>query len=258
MKHLFLIIALSFVSSGFAQTSEVWNQKDSKGLKQGKWKKHYDTGEVYWIGEFKNDKPINQFIYYFKSGAVLLEVTHFPNAISRATFYYETGEVAAAGKYYKQQRDSIWVHYYPKGNKMSQEKYINGKRYGTSTDYYQNGNVLREQEWENNLEHGLTKVYYENGKLKEQKRYKMGSLEGLCSLYESNGNMYMQGSYLKDVKHGTWYTYKNGKQNKTMEYEYGKCKGCDEIVPLDEPIEKITDQDIIDEFYKKYGNLIGK
>ncbi len=258
MKFIFSIVVFCIATIGLSQTTETWNQKDAKNLKQGKWKKHYDTGEVYWIGEFKNDKPVNNFTYYFKSGAVLINVTHYSNAISRAKFYYETGELAAEGKYYKQLRDSVWIHYYPKGNKMSQAKYIDGKLYGTSTDYYQNGNTLREIEWENNLEHGITKVYFENGKLKEQKRYKMGSLDGLSSTYEPNGSPYMQGTYVKDVKHGTWYIYKNGKQIKTIEYINGKCKDCDDIVPIDEPIEKITDQDIIEEFYKKYGNLIGK
>ncbi len=258
IRLLYLLFACMLPILCAAQDTAEWNKKDGKGLKQGKWKKHYDSGEVYWVGEFKNDKPVNQFIYYFKSGAVLTEIKHGNDGVSRASFYYETGEKAAEGKYYKQQRDSIWLHYYPSGKKMSEEQFIQGKKYGQSKEYYQNGNVLREMEWEKGLEHGVCKVYFESGKLKEQKRYKMGSIEGLYTLYEPDGKIYMQGSYVKDVKHGTWKLYKNGKANKELEYDMGRCKNCDDLVPLDEPTEKITDQDIIEEFYKKYGGIIGK
>ena len=45
--------------------SQDLNKTDANGKKQGDWKKYYENGFVRYQGQFKDDKPVGTFNYYY-------------------------------------------------------------------------------------------------------------------------------------------------------------------------------------------------
>ena len=41
-----------------------YNKTDNQGRRQGKWIDFHDNGKTRYIGEFKNNEPIGEFLYY--------------------------------------------------------------------------------------------------------------------------------------------------------------------------------------------------
>ena len=61
-----IFIGLIFISSStiFAQ-----NHVDNEGLKQGEWVK-YKNGSKFYEGQFIDDKPIGEFLYFYPNGNI--------------------------------------------------------------------------------------------------------------------------------------------------------------------------------------------
>ena len=67
MKIKLTLLVVLLAGTGFAQI----NQVDSQGRKQGKWEKTHPESAVYqYRGEFKDDKPVGKFTYYYESSKV--------------------------------------------------------------------------------------------------------------------------------------------------------------------------------------------
>src|SRR5690606_34958299 len=89
------------------------NQVDSKGQKQGEWRKPYEGNTVFrYVGQFKNDKPIGKFVYYYQTGDVEAIITFLPDGkTAYSKMYHESGYLMAKGKYINQLKDSTWMYY---------------------------------------------------------------------------------------------------------------------------------------------------
>ena len=61
-KILFFLLLIPFLS-----LSQTINEVDTKGLKQGVWKKMHTNGNLRYSGQFKNDNPSGIFLYYYSS-----------------------------------------------------------------------------------------------------------------------------------------------------------------------------------------------
>ena len=87
-----LYILLLFLP--FLSVSQV-NQKDAKGQKQGVWNKKYPGSNTFiYKGQFKDDKAIGEFTYYYESGKIKSIIKHIPNSnLSFATFYFENNAI---------------------------------------------------------------------------------------------------------------------------------------------------------------------
>ena len=122
LKYLFL--TFTFISiSAFAQV----NQKDAQGRKQGVWKKPYENSTAYvYIGQFKNDKPVGEFTYFYKSGNVQSKIKFFNGGTTayNKMYHESSGRLMAQGKYVNQQKDSLWLYYDNVGNLKSQETFV--------------------------------------------------------------------------------------------------------------------------------------
>ena len=71
-----LLMALILVFTSGLSIAQL-NQTDSKGRKQGEWAKTYPKSRVYqYKGQFKDDKPIGTFTYYYESGKVKAVIKH--------------------------------------------------------------------------------------------------------------------------------------------------------------------------------------
>ena len=64
MKKILTLFSLLilFNVSLFAQNDV--NKTDDMGRRQGKWIDYHQNGQIRYTGEFKNNEPIGEFIYY--------------------------------------------------------------------------------------------------------------------------------------------------------------------------------------------------
>lgn len=218
-----ILILLILTSSVFAQGGDnTINRIDEKGRKQGVWIKYFPNSEVKrYEGQFKNDKPVGKFSYYYEEGELRTEMFYHHENRSTVKNYFPNGNLMALGAYVDTLRDSTWTFYSYEGNKIAIEYYIAGKKYGNFKKYHANGQLLEERYFENNVENGPLKEYYDTGILAREAKYVHGSLEGDAAFYHKNGEVSFEGKYFKDTKHGIWKTY-NEKGELTDERLYTK------------------------------------
>jgi len=219
MKQLFSFAAMLLCLVGFAQN----NHLDSKGLKQGKWQKTYDSGKIRYTGTFKNDIPVGKFTYYFeREGGIMSEIEYRgESGIGYAIAYHATGIKQAEGLYNKQLKDSVWTYYSRKGLLTQRESYHTGMLDGQRITYWENGKVAEIVDFVNDLEHGRWVRKWDNGSLRTKGGYTNGMLEGECVYYDESAKMIAKGSYHKSKKHGVWYYFEDNKVTSKETYRYG-------------------------------------
>ncbi len=188
------------------------NQVDSRGRKQGVWEKTYPKSIVYqYRGEFKDDKPVGKFTYYYESGKVKAIIKHNEVQAGRslAYFYHENGNVMSAGIYRNLKKDSTWINMTPSGRLSSVEEYKNDKL------------------------NGLTKIYFipENPDDKteivaSELMYKDGLLQGEYKEYFLNRKIKTRGQYDNNKQHGAWEEFQvSGQRAATYRYDHGEKHG---------------------------------
>ena len=80
-----LYILLLFLP--FLSVSQV-NQKDAKGQKQGVWNKKYPGSNTFiYKGQFKDDKAIGEFTYYYEIGKIKSIISLLLRIIINLVFY---------------------------------------------------------------------------------------------------------------------------------------------------------------------------
>ncbi|MEX1000521.1 MAG: toxin-antitoxin system YwqK family antitoxin [Crocinitomicaceae bacterium] len=206
MKSLLIALSLLFTISSIAQNDI--NKTDSQGRKQGVWKKAYPNAKVFrYVGQFKDDKPYGEFIYYYETGEVEATLTFSENGkVSRSKMYHRSGYLMAKGKYVNQQKDSVWIHYDDRGVISYMETYENGKLNGQKVYFYepQDGklHVARYEYYRDGLRHGEFKEYHQNTKVKIEGKFRDGNLDGKIVHYYPNGRVKKILYYKHAVEHG--------------------------------------------------------
>lgn len=215
MKNSILLLSL-FVS----QLLMAQNVTDSKGFKQGVWKKTYPkSSALVYEGQFKNNKPIGTFYYYYPSKSKQAVIKHDEKSNrSTAVFYHETGVILSKGIYKDMKKDSVWLNFAPSGRLSSSEtfandtlngkktiyylpedlsdksqrimsvsNYVKGKLNGEKIEYFESGLIMTKGEYLNNVKNGVWEVNHPNGKTMNLERYKNGVLHGWCIVKDENG-----------------------------------------------------------------------
>ena len=240
---LFLVIA----GISFGQV----NQVDAKGWKQGLWYKNYPGTKIHlYEGNFKDDKPVGVFKYYYESGALKAVVDNKPNSkLSFVKMYFENEALMSEGSYWDQKKDSIWINYNERGELVSAESYVDDKLNGKKIIYYLNDqleagkmNILSITNYENDLRHGNFKEFYPSGKVKLTGKYVHGERVGEWIEYYNTGQVMTRMRFKRDVLHGwTYYYDKNGTQlSKTMWRDGFKLEGKD----LDAFLKRCKDKNL--------------
>lgn len=208
MKYSLIFLFSIITLIGTAQV----NQVDSKGRKQGEWSKVYPNSIVYqYKGQFKDDKPVGKFHYYYESSNVKAIITH--NAVqpgrSFAYFYHENGNVMSYGIYRGMKKDSVWINLTPSGRLSTVETY------------------------KNDLLNGITKIYFlpedpddKSQLLASTATYKDGILDGEYKEFFLNQKVKTKGNYVNNKQHGPWEEFHvNGNRAATYRYKDGKKHG---------------------------------
>ena len=226
------LIALIIIASSFQLAAQPVNQTDAKGKKQGKWEKKYPKSNAYeYKGQFKDNKPVGTFTYYYESNKVKAVIVHDEKTgRSVATMYHETGQLFATGIYRNQLKDSIWDYYGPSGRQSLKETYSKDKLNGRSTVYYvsedPNDNSMKMAKvsnYVNGVLEGEVTEYFESGTIKSKGKFVAGKLDGLYTINHPNGKAMIIERYKKGSRHGWCSTYDgNGKELGKKYFYYGR------------------------------------
>lgn len=197
----------------------------SQSPKNGYVKKTDDkTNKLIYEGEFKNDKPVGKFKYYYPNDS-LRAIMNFKEGGKIAyskLFHATTGKCMAEGKYINEIKDSVWIYYDETGLLISKDVYVMGKRNGKCTIYLPNGKVAEERYYKMDVEDGPFKEYFDGKTVKAEGNYINGKKEGKVSYFFPNGIAAASGFFKNGVKNGPWiYREKDGKIKDKELYKEG-------------------------------------
>ena len=245
----FLFLFTLNASSVVFQKDTVFNQTDSKGMKQGWWKKSYPNGKLMYKGYFKNDKPVGELIRYHESGVVKAIMDYDTKGeYARTKIFYEDGTIASEGNYYLSKKDSVWNYYSYYDKKIrSKETYEKGMKTGFSYQYYPSGVISEKIGWKNGEKEGAWEQYFEDGTLRLKASYSDDKLSGDFVVYQGKNFPLTQGKFVNDVREGLWLFFdENGRLDMKINYTNGK--------PDNE--EALTQKQI--DYFKKIDQNIGR
>ena len=137
-----------------------------EGIKDGKEKIYYSTGELAYEVTNVNGKREGALNWYDRDGKHL-EVIH----------------------YQKGKRHGINKLFYPNGKLRAEVMYINDKKEGPYKEYFDTGRLALEVNYRNDRKEGMQKEYYPNGKLYTEVLYKNGYKEGMQIWYDKEGKV---------------------------------------------------------------------
>lgn len=228
MKFSLVVIFVLATFCGLAQV----NQVDAQGRKQGPWQKAYEGARVLeYTGQFKNDKPVGKFTYFYKSSKVKAVVIHEENSNrSKAYFYHENGSLMSHGIYKDQKKDSVWVNFGPSERLSNTETYVNGELHGKKVVYYVPEIVTDKSQipaaiyhYKNGKLDGEFKEYFDPRNVKTSGQYQNNKKVGIWIQYHPNGNKMTFVRYKDGVKHGWSFAYdESGKEIGKKYFYYGR------------------------------------
>lgn len=227
---LLAIIGMLFI--GFFALSQE-NQTDAKGRKQGPWSKTYPKSRAYeYKGQFKDDRPVGTFTYFYPSTKVKAVIKHDEGSVGRsvAVFYHENGNVMSKGIYRNMKKDSIWLNYTPSGRLSTAETYKNDLLHGKKVVYFlpeevgdRSRVVSAVYNYENGKLNGEVIEYFMNGTIKVKGYYKMDKKDSIWESYHANGKKMMLERYKEGARHGWCYAYDTtGKEMGKQYFYYGR------------------------------------
>lgn len=229
MKYGIFCLSLAF---GALHVAAQPNATDAKGKKQGEWGKKYPNSLVYeYKGQFKDDKPVGTFTYFYPSTKVKAIMKH--NSIrtgrTESYMYHENGVLMAFGIYVNEKKDSVWTQFGPSGKLSFKETYKNGVLDGKSTVYYvpedpnsKAQNVAKVSNYKNGKLEGEVIEYFDYGTVKSKCNYLNGEKHGLCVYNHANGQPMMHERYQYGVRYGYFFAFdETGKEIGRKYYKYG-------------------------------------
>lgn len=246
------IFTLVFVLFGVSQTAFLQiNKTDANGKKQGPWEKKYPNSLVLeYKGQFKDDKPVGTFTYFYPSTKVKMIVKHNEKTgRSEAFIYHENTLLMAHGIFKNQKKDSVWTHFGPSGRLTTRESYKDGLLNGKQIIYYvpedpsdKSERIAKISNFVNGNLDGDVIEYFDFGTVKTSCKYINGKKHGICVSYHANGQKMIQESYERGVKHGYFFAYdETGKEIGRKFYKYGTELNSEELVKYQEALKKVKE-----------------
>ncbi len=224
-KYLFVAVLVAFISGSYAQNPEGdKNYTDSKGLKQGSWRKLDNQGRVIYEGQFKDNIPQGSFVYYNEEGKVRSRLNYSTDGkVAIAVNFHPNGKKMAEGTYRETKKSGVWKYYNDKETISAEEIYQDGKPTGVWKKFYDDGKLLEECPYVNGVKEGILKQYFTDGELKSIIHFSKGKYEGKAEFYYVGGKPMQVGQFSDDMKHGLWISYKsNGEMESEILYEMGQ------------------------------------
>ena len=213
----FLITATAGMLSG-------QNITDNQGRKQGKWVKRYERGTIRYEGNFKDDKPVGEFRYYYIDGK-LKAVTVYTSAGDSAytKTYHKNGQPMAEGSFYQKKKVGKWLYFSDiDGALISEEHYNDGRLNGLSTTFYpDSGKPAEIVAYKDGKREGPLLKFFPEGDTMTVGTYVNDSLDGKFMLYYPDGKVQLEGAYSHGIETGEWkYFDEDGNRMDEEEFRY--------------------------------------
>ena len=221
-KNIQIYILILFIGFGLQLVvgQEKINQFNTKGKREGVWKKYYNNKRIRYQGQFNNGKEIGVFKFYSASNS------EYPEAIktfeqksnfANVKFYSEKGLLKSEGEMKGKIRIGKWKYYHVNSkNILSEENYTEGILNGESKTYYKNGKLTEHLFYKNGKLNGRFRRYADNGNLLDDLNYVEGKLYGSAKYYNIKGKLIYWGDYENDQKIGKWNYFEKGKPNDSI------------------------------------------
>lgn len=226
------VLSILFFSTFLLSFAQDVNKIDTKGRKQGPWEKVYPGTKVYmYKGQFKDDKPVGKFTYFYKSSKVKAIINHDAGTNrSVAYFYHEEGTLMSCGIYRNMKKDSIWVNFTPSQRLSTKETFKNDSLHGMKVIFFipedpndKSQRVSATFMYDNGLLHGEYKEYFLSGTVKATGQYELNKPAGIWEEFHPNGKRSALIRYKNGVKHGWIIAYDtNMKRIGSQYYYYGR------------------------------------
>ena len=228
-----LLLAIGFSIYCFSVISQdTINQLDEQGRKQGSWRKYDKKGFRIYEGQFRDDVPFGKFTYYYQNGKVrTISMISENGDVAHTSSWFPNGKLMAKGKYFNQQRDSLWQFFSEyDGALVSEEFYVDGKKHGAEKIFYPGKGVAEIIPWNAGIKEGKWEQFYDDGAQKLVGTYKNDEREGPIKTFFVTGKTLVTGKYTKGHKDGTWIYYDdNGKVTLKEYFDEGILVKSEEI-----------------------------
>ena len=155
---------------------------DEQGIRKGKWRNFYVTGELKSEGEYQNNSRVGNW-----------------------KFYYGNARIEQNGNYKNGKPDGLWTWYYPDGNVLREEEFYNGLEDGYYTEFDSLGNIITKGEYLEGEKEG--EWYYKVGDHTENGKYVLGLRDEVWKYYYDNGVLQFEGNYVQGVPDGRHKVY---------------------------------------------------
>lgn len=192
------------------------NRTDDLGRRQGKWIDYHQNGQVRYTGEFKNNEPLGEFLYYSEKGELTAKINYekrkgkeMQPQLSTCVLYSKDGKVIARGNYIDRKKHQQWEYFSENGGGLIlKENYDNGLLTGIAVAYSPTTQIIIEEtEYLNGIKNGACNKYYDNGRPMVKMSYKNDKLDGNYISYYPNGIPKEEGMFKDGIKIGEWKTY---------------------------------------------------
>ncbi|MCX6305745.1 MAG: hypothetical protein NT040_12350 [Bacteroidetes bacterium] len=224
MFRISIITLLTFFSC-ILYGQDTVNIKDSRGLRQGYWRKLDSAGRMVYEGRFRDGVPTGSFRYYYPNGK-LKTVSSISDKGRRATTvsYFPGGRKMAEGNYLDEKKDSTWQFFSESdGTLVSTESYQAGMISGLSKIFFPEGGLSELVYYKHGIKDGLWEQYFLDGKLKLRGAFREGEKQGAFTVFYNSGRLFISGQYSQGHQDGTWTYYdEKGVVSKKEIYEKGK------------------------------------
>lgn len=215
----------------FATAFSQVNQLDAQGRKQGKWEKTHPGTRVYaYRGQFKNDKPVGKFSYFYTSGKVKAIIEHDEHSSRSVGYYYhDGGGVMSYGIYRNMKKDSVWTNLNKKGELTVKETFYRDSLHGPRVVFYARKEGVRKQmpsivsHYKDGKLDGEYIEYFPNAAVKQKGNYANNKKVGIWNTYHASGKKMMQIRYKDGIRHGWSTAYdKTGKEIAKKYFYHGR------------------------------------
>lgn len=173
------------------------------GKKTGTWSEWLE-GKLVSRGNYSDDKPDGEFVYYDTTGVVLGRFA-FKDGTGEMMTFYPNRQVASRQHMVNGLRHGSYQEFALTGRMVVSGKYVRDHKHGSWREWTDLGALTLEQHWKRGTLDGVVKKY-DGGKLHSEAHYKNGRAVGGYTEYR-NGKPALTGQFVEDRRQGTWTSY---------------------------------------------------
>jgi len=224
MFRIFSMFILLFLFIGSVYSQDTINSINTKGHKEGFWRKSDSTGNKIYEGRFIDGIPTGEFRYFYPNGKIKTTSIYYDHGKRvKSISYFSNGMKMATGNYLNEKKDSIWQFFSQfDGILVSEEEYRNGFKSGLSKTFFLQGGIAQLSTWKDGIKEGLWEEYYTDGKIKFRGTFMNNEKEGPFQAFYSSGKPLFFGQYSQGHQNGIWTYYEeNGTISKQETYDNG-------------------------------------